>query len=231
MIETQHLAIRAGSFILADINVVVPTGAYCAVMGKTGSGKTTLLEALCGLRQIVAGRVLFDGTDVTQLKPAERGIGLVPQDGALFETMTVRRHLEFALSIRGWKKAKINERVDELSDLLEIQHLLDRRPPGLSGGERQRVALGRALSFRPQILCLDEPLSALDDDTHQHLVGLLRRAHVESGVTAVHVTHNRQEAEALADHCLRIESGLVTSEALAGAEHVIPLTDAGRQRL
>jgi len=229
MIETQHLAIRAGSFILADINVVVPTGAYCAVMGKTGSGKTTLLEALCGLRQIVAGRVLFDGTDVTQLKPAERGIGLVPQDGALFETMTVRRHLEFALSIRGWKKAKINERVDELSDLLEIQHLLDRRPPGLSGGERQRVALGRALSFRPQILCLDEPLSALDDDTHQHLVGLLRRAHVESGVTAVHVTHNRQEAEALADHCLRIESGLVTSEALAGAEHVIPLTDAGRR--
>jgi len=209
MIETAKLTIRAGDFCLADVNVRIPAGVYCVLMGKTGSGKTTLLEAICGLKQIVAGKILIDDRDVTHLKPADRGIGFVPQEGSLFETMSVRRHLEFALMVRKWTRKQRTERVEELASMLEIAHLLDRRPHGLSGGERQRVALGRALSFRPKILCLDEPLSALDDETHEHLVGLLKRIQHDTGVTALHVTHNRHEAEALADLQLRVVDGVV----------------------
>src|SRR5687767_9547183 len=131
-------------------------------MGKTGCGKTTLLEAVAGLRQPAAGRVILGGLDVTDRPPGERGLGYVPQDAALFRTMTVYGHLAFALNLRGWARAAVEARVRELADWLEITPLLQRRPAGLSGGEAQRVALGRALSFRPKYLLLDEPLSSLD---------------------------------------------------------------------
>ena len=209
MIQTVDLIVRAGQFVLSGVNLRIPGGAYSVLMGKTGSGKTTLLEAICGLKQIDGGKILIDGRDVTHHKPAERGIGFVPQEGALFQTMTVRRHLDFALRVRRWPAADVRARVQQLAEMLEIDHLLDRRPDGLSGGERQRVALGRALSFRPGILCLDEPLSALDEETHDHLVGLLQRIRQETGVTALHVTHNRREAEALADCRLQIVDGQV----------------------
>src|SRR5215203_3589521 len=118
-------------------------------MGRTGCGKTTLLEAICGLKPVRAGRVLLLGRDVTDLPPADRGVGYVPQDLALFPTMTVREHLGFALEVRRWDMTAAARRVEELTALLGIGHLLERKPPGLSGGEAQRVALGRALSFRP----------------------------------------------------------------------------------
>jgi ABC-type sugar transport system ATPase subunit len=209
MIETRNLTIQAGDFRLRDINITVPAGAYCAVMGKTGSGKTTLLEAICGLKQIVSGSILFEGRDITQLKPALRGIGFVPQDASLFETMNVRRHLDFALRLRRWSKFQIEHRVAELAELLEIRDLLDRQVHGLSGGERQRVALGRALSFRPTNLCLDEPLSALDDETRDQMIALLKHVQRETGVTALHVTHNQREASALADVRVQITDGEV----------------------
>lgn len=213
MIVVENLSLRAGNFALSRVGFSVPTGKYGVLMGKTGSGKTTILETLCGLRAALAGRIVLDDRDVTRLKPAERGIGYVPQDGALFQTMTVREHLEFALHIRRWPRAEMCRRVDELAELLHIAHLLRRKPPGLSGGESQRVALGRALSFRPRILCLDEPLSALDDDTRQSMIALLKTVQQETGVTALHVTHNRWEAEQLADHRLQIERGEVSAPA------------------
>jgi ABC-type sugar transport system ATPase subunit len=204
MIQAQQLAIGAGSFRLANINFNVPAGCYAVLMGRTGSGKTTLLETLCGLKPALAGRIVFFGTDVTALKPGDRGVGYVPQDGALFQTMTVREHLEFSLRVRHWPAHQIHARVAELAELVGVTDLLDRKPLGLSGGEAQRVALGRALAFRPHILCLDEPLSALDDDSRQPLLELLKRIPHETGVTALHVTHNRHEAEHLADYRLRI---------------------------
>ena len=210
MIAVDNLHVRAGAFHLEGVSFTVAAGEYAALMGKTGSGKTTLLEAICGLKSIRAGRVLLLGRDVTRLKPADRGVGYVPQDLALFPTLNVRDHLAFALDVRGWGRAQTAARVEELSALLGLRGLLDRRPQGLSGGEAQRVALGRALAFRPPVLLLDEPLSALDDETRAEMYTLLRSVQRLTGVTTLHVTHSLAEAKALADRILLLKDGVVT---------------------
>jgi ABC-type sugar transport system ATPase subunit len=184
-------------------------------MGKTGSGKTTVLEAVAGLKSVEGGRIILGNRNVTRLKPAERNIGYVPQDGALFTTMNVRDQLAFALTIRRARRKQINERVAELAELLEIGHLLDRSTRALSGGEKQRVAIGRALSFRPATLLLDEPLSALDDETRKQMYGLLQHVREHTGVTTLHVTHSMEEAIALADRVFRVENGHVFERPLA----------------
>jgi ABC-type sugar transport system ATPase subunit len=211
VIAVDSLTIRQGNFALSDISFQVPKGDYAVLMGKTGCGKTTLLEAICGLRPIVPpGRIVLMERDVTSLKPAERGIGYVPQDGALFPTMTVREHLAFALRVRHWQKRRIDETVAEIAMLLGVEHLLDRRPAGLSGGEVQRVALGRALSFHPGVLLLDEPLSALDDASREDMYTLLRTVRRRTGVTALHVTHSVTEARALGDRIFVLQDGRVS---------------------
>ncbi len=215
MIEIENVTVRSGAFVLTNVSAVVPEGDYAVLMGGTGQGKSTILEAVCGLRPIESGRIRLDGTDVTQWKPANRNIGYVPQDLALFPTMTVREHLEFALRLRRASRALLRQRVDELADVLGIGLLLDRRMRGLSGGEAQRVALGRALSFRPRLLLLDEPLNALDESTRDRLCELLRTIQKHNGLTTVHVTHSRSEAKLLADRLFVIAEGHVRERALA----------------
>lgn len=207
MIRVENLTVHAGAFRLEGITFAVPTGGYAALMGRTGSGKTTLLEAICGLKPIARGRVLLMERDVTDLPPAARGVGYVPQDRALFATMTVRQHLTFALEVRGWHPKRIAQRVEELAELLGLRSLLDRRPAGLSGGESQRVALGRALAFEPSVLLLDEPLSALDDNSRAEIYAALESVRRHTGVTTLHVTHHLEEACRLADFVLRLEGG------------------------
>ena len=211
MIVLDQVTISQGAFRLRHLSMPVPRGAYAVLMGSTGSGKTTLLEVICGLRPPDSGRVLLNGRDVTFATPAARDVGYVPQDGSLFKTMSIFDHLAFALRVRRKSPAEIETRVSELAGLLGIEHLLERSLEGLSGGERQRVALGRALSFRPGILLLDEPLVALDDETRQHIVQLLKNVHARTGVTVLHVTHNLREAEELATTMLRIQNGSIQS--------------------
>ncbi|TWU06493.1 Spermidine/putrescine import ATP-binding protein PotA [Stieleria varia] len=175
-------------------------------MGRTGLGKTTILESICGLRRVTAGKVLIGGIDMTHWLPGDRQIGYVPQDLALFPTLSVEEHLAFALRLRKWPTAEIRSRVAELSDVLGIRHLLLRSVAMLSGGESQRVALGRAISFRPAVLLLDEPLSALDESTRGEMQNLLLQIKQTTGVTALHVTHSSEEANALADYRLLIDS-------------------------
>ncbi len=220
MIELRDVTIRSGPFVLSEITFTVPQGGYAVLMGGTGQGKTTILEALCGLRTVAAGHVLIEGVDVTNWKPADRGIGYVPQDLALFPTMTVREHLEFALQIRRVNRATIRARVDELSSVLQIEPLLDRHIGKLSGGESQRVALGRALAFDPYVLLLDEPLTALDETTRDRLCELLRSVQRDRGLTTLHITHSRAEARALADSLFIIESRKVTERSLAHLDSV-----------
>ena len=207
MISVRNLSLSIGEFSLENVSFEVPSRSYCALMGKTGCGKTTILEAVCGLRKVSSGNIILMSEDVTDLPPSERGIGFVPQDGALFSTMTVEKNLAFSLEVRGRPRALIEERVEELAQLLDISGLLRRRIQGLSGGEKQRVALGRALAFEPGILCLDEPLSALDDATKTGLIDLLAKVREETGVTTLHITHSLQEARSLCDMLLVMEDG------------------------
>jgi ABC-type sugar transport system ATPase subunit len=212
VIAVENLCLRQGAFTLTGISFTIPSGRYGVLMGKTGCGKTTILEAVAGLRSIGGGKILLDGRDVTGATPAARGVGYVPQDAALFHSMTVRSNLVFALRIRKHPRETMERRVGELAEWLDIAPLLDRYPQGLSGGEAQRVALGRALAVRPRILLLDEPLSSLDEDTRGQMLTLLQKVKQAHDVTVLHVTHHRQEAQQLGDVRLRLEEGKIVAE-------------------
>jgi ABC-type sugar transport system ATPase subunit len=213
MIALEEVSVRAGKFAIERLSFTVRTGEYAVLMGKTGSGKTTLLEAICGLKAVHAGTIRLQGRDVTRSKPAERGVAYVPQDRALFPGMSVRDHLAFAMMVRRWDRQHIGRRVAELADLLRLAHLLDRKPAGLSGGEAQRVALGRALAAEPRVLLLDEPLSALDEETRGEMCLLLKAIKKRTAVTTLHVTHNQAEADHLADRLLLLRDGTITEAA------------------
>lgn len=210
MIRIDNLTVRAGKFQLENISFEIQTGQHAVLMGKTGCGKTTILEAICGLKHVTDGTIWLNDRDVTMMRAGDRGIGFVPQDGALFSTMTVRDHLAFGPRAQGWIRCAIKERVAELSTDLGLTNLMKRKPFGLSGGERQRVALGRALATRPQILCLDEPLSALDEGTHEEIAALIKRLVTDYKITTLHITHSRREAELLGDRHFHLEDGRLT---------------------
>ncbi len=215
MIELHDITIRSGPFSLTNVNVTIPEGTYAVLMGGTGQGKTTILEAICGLRSVTSGRILLNGVDITRWKPGDRGIGYVPQDLALFPMMTVRGHLEFALRVRRCSASLMRDRVAELAHVLGIEPLLTRRVTNLSGGEAQRVALGRALSFRPRVLLLDEPLTALDETTRDRLCELLRSIQKQTGLTTLHITHSRAEAVALAEKVFVLAAGRLSEQPLS----------------
>jgi ABC-type sugar transport system ATPase subunit len=205
MIELRNLTLRMGTFQLDEVSFKVEAGQYAVIMGKTGVGKTSILEAICGLRRVRSGQILIHGIDVTRWPPPDRNIGYMPQDLALFPTLSVREHLEFAMRLRQFRKEDINQRVVEISEFLDIAPLLERNVRALSGGEAQRVALGRALSFRPTLLLLDEPLSALDEQTRASAQAMLKQINVQLGVTVLHVTHHQGEADTLGDVCIRLD--------------------------
>ena len=211
MIRFENICWKTTGFALGPVSFSVPTASYGVLTGRTGCGKTSLAEILCGLRTPTSGHVWINGNDVTQIEPGKRGIGYVPQDGALFPTMTVRENLGFAPRIQRVPRAEIEVQVAQLASLLGIAHLLERRPDHLSGGERQRVALGRALASKPTALVLDEPLSALDEQTHGDLVRLLKDVQTSLGLTALHITHHRLEARTLADALFHFEDGRVAA--------------------
>lgn len=205
MIRLEDICWKAGPFSLENVCFEVPSGQYGVLMGRTGSGKTSLVEMICGLRAPASGRIWLNGRDVTQVPPGERGLGFVPQDGALFPTQSVARQIGFALRLKGTPEREIADTVRRLASEMGIEPLLERKPAGLSGGEKQRVALARALAANPGVLLLDEPLAAVDEDTQTGLMQLLQRTQREHRITVLHVTHSRREAEMLAEVCLRIE--------------------------
>lgn len=209
MIRLDRISWSAPGFALSDISFAVPGGKYAVLMGRTGTGKTSLLEMLCGLREPRSGSIWLGDRDVTHAPPGSRGIGYVPQDGALFPTMTVRSQIGFGLRLQKTPPEEMHKRVEDLASEVGVTHLLDRLPHGLSGGEKQRVALARALVMRPTVLLLDEPLASLDEDTQGGLIDLLQRTQREHNITVLHVTHSRREAELLGEVRLRLQDGKV----------------------
>lgn len=202
-LELRDLRIQQGAFQLGPVSMPVPTGCHALLLGPTGSGKTTLLEVIAGLRKPQSGSILSFGIDITSYPPGDRGIGYVPQDAVVFPTMTVRQNLAFGLAIRKSPIKLQTEQIAELAERLQLTPILDRPAIGLSGGEAQRVALGRALAFRPKLLLLDEPMSAIDEITKESVIQLLKR----DSISVLHVTHDRAEVERLADRIYRLETG------------------------
>ena len=195
---------------LQPTDLTVEPGEVLALLGPSGCGKTTLLRLIAGLEAPDAGsRIAFGGTDVTQLPIERRGVGMVFQHYALFPQMTVEGNIGYGLKIRGTPEAERRRVVGELIDLVRLTGLEKRRPAELSGGQRQRVALARAVAVRPRVLLLDEPLTALDaklkESLRDELAELLRRLHI----TAIHVTHDQQEALAIADRLAVMQAGRI----------------------
>ncbi len=212
MIQVRDLCLTQGAFALRGLSFEVPTGRYAVLMGPSGCGKTTLLEAICGLRPIESGRITLGPRDVTRLGPAHRGIGYVTQEDTLFASMTVADNIAYALRLRKTDSAAAARKVTRLAEVMRITPLLPRRPNRLSGGEKQRVALARALAFDPPVLCLDEPLGALDEHVRADLEDLLKQVQRASGATVLHVTHSRTEAQRLADTILTMQDESITTE-------------------
>ncbi len=199
MIRIEQLNLAVDTFALSNISLHVKPQEYFVLLGPTGSGKTLLIECLCGLNPIDSGRICIDGVDVTPLEPRSRGIGYVPQDYALFPHKTVRNNIGFGLENRRAARTSIRREVDRLMGQLGVNHLAERFPQKLSGGEKQRVALARALVLEPRVLLLDEPVSALDEQTRDSLCRQLKQLQKSTHTTTVHVCHNFAEMLVVAD--------------------------------
>jgi ABC-type Fe3+/spermidine/putrescine transport system ATPase subunit len=209
MIRTVDLTKRLGEFQLLEASVTIEEGEYFVLLGPTGAGKTIFVECIAGIYKPDSGSVLIGEENVTNLRPEERQLGYVPQDYSLFPHLSVEQNIGFGLTVRRESPAVIAERTRELSELLGITPLLQRPIRTLSGGERQRVALARALAIRPRVLLLDEPLSAVDEQTRETLCAELRRIHEELRTTTIHVSHNFEETLAVADRIGVIRGGVI----------------------
>jgi sulfate transport system ATP-binding protein len=229
-IRVEHVAKSFSAYpALNDVSLTVHNGEFVALLGPSGSGKTTLLRILAGLEAPESGQVWFGEREVTSDKPSSRGIGFVFQHYALFGHMTAAQNIAFGLNVmkRRARPARqdIRERVDELLGLVQLEGLGERYPSQLSGGQRQRVALARALAREPRILLLDEPFGALDAKVRRELRDALRKIHDDLGLTSIFVTHDQEEAFALADRVALLSAGRI--EQFGSREELLlrPATD------
>ncbi|WP_027132895.1 ABC transporter ATP-binding protein [Geminicoccus roseus] len=193
--------------VLRDVSLEIERGCFLTLLGPSGSGKTTLLKVLAGFERCSAGRLLLGATDITRLPAERRTFGLVFQGYALFPHMTVAGNVAFPLKVRRWSRQRIKDRVQEMLDMVQLGHLAQRRPAELSGGQQQRVALARALAFEPDLLLLDEPMSALDRKLRGDLQTELRRIHRQLGTTFIYVTHDQDEAMTMSDRVAVMDHG------------------------
>lgn len=220
---------------LDDVSLTIQSGEFVALLGPSGSGKTTLLRILAGLELPESGHVCFGRKDVSKDKPSSRGIGFVFQNYALFGHMTVAENIGFGLRVMKradrFSREEIGRRVDELLELVQLPGLGKRYPTQLSGGQRQRVALARALARRPRILLLDEPFGALDAKVRRELRDALRQIHDELGLTSIFVTHDQEEAFALADRVALLHQGRIEQFGARDEFFTRPATDFVRSFL
>ena len=214
VLRLRDVTVRYGDAVAVDaavdrVSLDLAPGQVLAVLGPSGCGKSTLLRAVAGLEPLSSGSISFDGTDLAGTPTHRRGFALMFQDGQLFAHLTVARNVAYALRLRRTPSAQVAVRVQELLGLVGLSGFGDRLPGTLSGGERQRVALARALAVDPRLILLDEPLSALDATLRERLAGDLREILHAAGTTALLVTHDHEEAFALADRLAVMRDGRV----------------------
>jgi sulfate transport system ATP-binding protein len=209
-IVVRNVSKRFGDFVaLEEVSLEVDGGSLTALLGPSGSGKSTLLRIIAGLEQPDAGEILISGEDATGVRPQQRDVGFVFQHYAAFKHMNVRNNIAFGLKVRKRPRAEIRARVDELLRLVQLEPFAHRYPAQLSGGQRQRMALARALAVEPKVLLLDEPFGALDARVRAELREWLRRLHDEVHVTTIFVTHDQEEAMAVADQIAVVNRGRI----------------------
>src|SRR5262245_35575384 len=192
---------------LAQINLSISAGEFVTILGPSGSGKTTLLKVIAGFEAPDSGLIRVDGSDVTELDPARRNIGMVFQNYALFPHMSVARNVGYPLAMRGMPKAEIANRVASALDIVELGGLAERLPKQLSGGQQQRVALARATVFQPRLLLLDEPFGALDRKLREQMQLEVRRLQRRLGLTTLFITHDQEEALVMSDRIAVLNHG------------------------
>jgi putative spermidine/putrescine transport system ATP-binding protein len=207
-LELRSLTKRYGATtVVSEVSLGVDRGSFLTLLGPSGSGKTSLLMMIAGFVPPSAGEVLVGGRAITHEPPEKRNFGMVFQGYALFPHMTVAENVGFSLSIRGHGRAAMEERVKRVLDMVQLGALAERMPKQLSGGQQQRVAIARALAFDPDLLLLDEPLSALDKKLRTEVQGELRDLHQRLGMTFVCVTHDQEEALSLSDEIAILRDG------------------------
>ncbi|WP_425353472.1 ABC transporter ATP-binding protein [Rhizobium wuzhouense] len=200
---------EASHTVLQDVNFSIVSGEFFILLGPSGCGKTTLLRLLGGFEYPTTGIIALDGVDLSNVAPHRRPINTVFQSYALFPHMTVRQNVAYGLRMLKWPTDKLNARVSEVLELVRLSQFEGRRPAQLSGGQQQRVALARALAPSPRLLLLDEPLSALDLKLRKGMQAELKRLQRETGITFVLVTHDQEEALAMADRVAVVDGGRV----------------------
>ena len=196
-----------GKRVLKGVSFDVGDREFLSILGPSGCGKTTILRILIGLTAPTSVAVFRDGQDITNLPPAERRMGIVFQNYALFENMTVLKNVEYALSINKEKKSAARETAERLIEMVGIKDYMYIKPGRLSGGEQQRVAIARTLAMNPDIILLDEPMSALDADIRLSLRGELKKIQKHFGSTMIYITHDQEEALAMSDRVMVMNEG------------------------
>jgi len=209
-LRVDRLRVRFGAVeVLRSIDLAVESGEFVVLVGPSGCGKSTLLNVIAGLERASEGRIEIGGREVTKIPPKDRDIAMVFQSYALYPAMTVRGNITFGMECRGVAKAAQAESVSRVAKLLQIEHLLERRPAQLSGGQRQRVAMGRALVRDPTLFLFDEPLSNLDAKLRVEMRMEIKRLHQRVGTTMVYVTHDQIEAMTLATRIAVMNGGVI----------------------
>ncbi|WP_342076922.1 sn-glycerol-3-phosphate ABC transporter ATP-binding protein UgpC [Yoonia sp. SS1-5] len=195
--------------VIKGVDIDIKDGEFVVFVGPSGCGKSTLLRMIAGLEDITDGTLEIDGARVNDLEPSKRGIAMVFQSYAIFPHMTVRENVAFGLTINRASKAEKDEKVGQAARILQMEHLLDRRPSELSGGQRQRVAIGRAIVRNPKVFLFDEPLSNLDAALRMDMRMEIGKLHQDLGASMIYVTHDQVEAMTLADKIVVLKDGLV----------------------
>jgi molybdate transport system ATP-binding protein/molybdate/tungstate transport system ATP-binding protein len=212
MLEIKDLTSDLGEFKLKNIDLTVDDGEYFVILGPTAAGKTILLEVIAGIYSADGGQIILNGKDITNMAPKDRPITIVYQDFMLFPHLTIEENIRFGLEAEGFPKDRIPAKVDQFVELLNISDILHRHPGTLSGGEKQRAALARSLVMDPDVMLLDEPLSALDVPTQESIIKELEKIHRETEVTIIHVTHSREEAIKLGDRIAIMNDGQIVQD-------------------